>query len=251
MSVILAAIDDSAVARPVLRSAVTMARTLGAEPHAMHVREAGHDDAPTMAREADVTFEVVEGDPVDRILEASAAPDAEMLVIGSRGEREGRRPSGHVARAVMAQVHKPLLVVPPEALLLPEGFRHALVPLEGSAATSDAVIEHLRAFGRAGVELTAVHVFDSSRVPRFWDQSGHAEESWGTEFLARWCEQPQVRLHLRTGDVAGAVLDVGVLQDVDLILLGWGQDMSGDRARVVRDILSHAHVPLLLVPAPR
>jgi nucleotide-binding universal stress UspA family protein len=43
MSKVLAAIDNSAAARPVLASAAALADLLGAELEAIHVREDGYD----------------------------------------------------------------------------------------------------------------------------------------------------------------------------------------------------------------
>lgn len=251
VTVILAVIDTSAAALPVLRAAETMARTLGAEARAVHVLETAHGSAAAMARHAGVLLEVVDGDPVDRIVEASSAAAVGFVVVGAR-RHAGHRPSGHVASAVMTRVHKPVLVVPPDSRLPESGrFQHVLLPLEGTADSTEAVAGQLQALAHAGTEITAVHVFHPGTVPRFWDQAGHANQSWGTEFLAHWCEQPGAELRVRSGDVAGAILDVAVGEAVDLIVLGWSQQMTGNRARVVRDIISRSEIPVLLTPVAR
>jgi nucleotide-binding universal stress UspA family protein len=252
MTVILAALDNSAAALPVLRAAAAMAHTLSAECRAVHIREGEHDTAAAMADHAGISIEALHGNPVDRIAEASADAAVGFVVVGARRHRAGRRPSGHVASAVMTQVHKPVLVVPPDARLpASERFRHVLVPLEGTPASTDAVAEEMRALAGAGVDITVLHVFRPGTTPRFWDQTAHAHQSWGTEFLAHWCDQPGVALHLRSGDVAGAILDVAATEAVDLIALGWSQTMDADRARIVRDIVSRSEVPVLLTPVTR
>ena len=55
-------------------------------------------------------------------------------------------------------------------------------------------------------------------------------------------------MRLRRGDVAGAILDVAACDAVDLIALGWSRNMSGDRAKIVREIVSRSTLPVLLAP---
>jgi nucleotide-binding universal stress UspA family protein len=249
MSVILAAIDDSAAALPVLRAATAMARTLGTESQALNVREGRSETARAAARHAGIPLRIVDGDPVDRIVELSSSSEVAMVVVGARRQRAGPRPSGHVAFAVMAQVRKPVLVVPPDARLpASDRFDRVLMPLEGSAHSTDAVAEQLRALRLGGVRATVLHVFHPGTAPRFWDQSGHAPQSWGTEFLARWCDEPETELRLRSGEVVSAILDVVSSESIDIIALGWSQSIAGDRARVVRDIVSRCDIPVLLAP---
>lgn len=252
MSVILAAIDDSAAAFPVLRAATAMALTLGAEAQALHIREGRSETATAAAQHAGISIDVIDGDPVDRIVELSSDTAVSMVVVGARRQRAGPRPSGHVAFAVMAQVRKPVLVVPPDARL-PEAdrFDRVLMPLEGTAHSADAVAAELQALSRSGVGITVLHVFHPGTVPRFWDQASHAGQSWGTEFLAHWCDEPGTELHLRSGDVVAAVLDVASSESIDVIVLGWSQNTSGDRARVVREIVGRSEIPVLLAPTGR
>ncbi|MEO5839637.1 MAG: universal stress protein [Acidimicrobiales bacterium] len=251
MTVILAAIDDSAAALPVLRAAAAMALTLGAAAQAVHVREGIHETAMAAARHAGISIQVVDGDPVDRIVELSATTTVSMVVVGARRHRAGPRPWGHVAFAVMAQVRKPVLVVPPDARLpRSERIHRVLIPLEGTAHSADAVAAELQALSRAGVSITVLHVFHPGTAPRFWDQAGHAGQSWGTEFLAHWCDQP-ADLCLRSGEVVAAILDVAASESIDVIALGWSQNTAGDRARVVRDIVGRSNIPVLLTPTSR
>jgi nucleotide-binding universal stress UspA family protein len=171
-----------------------------------------------------------------------------MVAVGARRHRAGRQP-GHVALAVMTQVRKPVLVVPPDVRLpRSERFQRVLTPLEGTSDSTDSVAAELQALASAGADITVLHVFHSGTVPRFWDQPRHAHQSWGTEFLAQWCDQPGANVRLRRGDVAGAILDVAANDAVDLIALGWSRNMSGDRAKIVREIVSRSTLPVLLAP---
>jgi nucleotide-binding universal stress UspA family protein len=152
----------------------------------------------------------------------------------------------------MAQARKPVLVVPPDARLpTSERFQRVLIPLEGTAPSADAVAEALESLGRAGVAIVVLHVFHPGTAPRFWDQAGHAGQSWGSEFLAHWCDQPGAEVRLRSGEVVNAVLDVAAAESVDIIALGWSQNTAGDRARVVRGIVARSDIPVLLTPTKR
>jgi nucleotide-binding universal stress UspA family protein len=226
-----------------------MARTLDAEARAVHVREGECDTAVAAAGHVGIPIEIIEGDAADRIAEQSADPDVTIVVVGARSHRAGRRPSGHVARAVIEQLRKPVLVVPPDARL-PESerFERVLIPLEGTVDSTGAIAAPLEMLAAAGVDLTVLHVFRPETAPRFWDQAGHAHQSWGTEFLARWCGQRGAHLHLRSGDVAAAILEVAAKEAADLIALGWSRSLAGERAKVVRDIVGRSDVPVLLAP---
>jgi nucleotide-binding universal stress UspA family protein len=249
MSVVLAAIDNSAAALPVLRASAAMARTLDAQAQAVHVREGEHETATAAARHAGVAIRVVDGDPVERIVELSTAPSVSMVVVGARRQRAGPRPSGHVAIALMGQVRKPVLVVPPDTRLpKSDRFQRALVPLEGTPASAEATARQLDALSRSGVDITVLHVFHPGTAPKFWDQAGHASQSWGAEFLAHWCDRPGTTLRLRSGDVVAAILDVVVAESIDVIVLGWSQNIAGDRARIVRDVVGRSDIPVLLMP---
>lgn len=252
MSVILAAIDNSGAALPVLRAAAAMARMREAEARAVHVREGKDNATAAIGLHVGLSVEVLDGDPVERIVEASANAEVDLVVIGARRHVAGLRTFGHVARAIMTRVRKPVLVVPPDSQ--PPGaerFQRILIPLEGTVDSADAVAEQLRVLTRAGAVITVVHVFHPGTVPRFWDQAGHAHQSWASEFLAHWCAQPAAELFLRSGDVADAILEVATEEAIDLIVLGWSQNMTGDRARVVRDLVSRSKVPVLLAPVTR
>jgi nucleotide-binding universal stress UspA family protein len=228
-----------------------MAHTLGADTRAVNILETAHGIDAAVAEHAGVMLEVLEGDPVERIVKASAEPGVGVVVVGARRHHAGHRPCGHVASAVIARVRKPVLVVPPNARLPETGrFERVLLPLEGTNDSTDAVDGPLQTLAGAGARVTVVHVFHSANVPRFWDQAGHAYQSWATEFLAQWCEQRGAELRLRSGDVVAAILDVAADEAADLILLGWSQNMTGSRARVVSDIIGRSPIPVLLASVP-
>jgi nucleotide-binding universal stress UspA family protein len=255
MTTVLAAVDDSTAAAPVLAVGQVMASLLDMPLEAVHVREGDKQTAVGVAERAGVPLRVVEGPPVEGIADAAADPAVGLVVVGARGQPAGPRPAGHIAVAVAERIDKPVLVVPPDVTVADGGrpIRRVLVPLEGSQESTDAIAASLRDLAGAGVELVGVHVFDTTTVPRFWDRPGHTEQTWAAEFLSRWCTEPGVDLHLRRGSAPTTIVEIAGSGQVDLIALGWAQDLSPGRAEVVRAVLTHACVPVLLVPllAPR
>lgn len=149
---------------------------------------------------------------------------------------------------VMARSAKPVLLVPPALPQQRRTIDRALLPLDGTARSAEAVRGVARLLASAGVELLVLHVFDATTVPMFWDQRAHAHRAFTDEFLARAGAPQGTRLELRSGQPAVHVLQVARKADVDLIALGWSQCMDTGRARTVRESVLHASVPVLLVP---
>lgn len=252
MTHVLAVIDDSPAAADVLGAAQALARTLGTEVRGLHVREGDARTAEAVAAHAGVSVEVVDGDAATRILDAATDPSVAVVVLGARCHPGGHRPGGHVAVALMLGAAAPVLVVPPDAELPESGrFRRLLVPLAGEAEHAEARAAIVHDLVSVGVDVVAVHVFEPASVPRFWDQAGHAPESWATEFRSQWCEEPDVDLHLRSGDVAGSILNVAACEHADVIAVGWSQDLAPDRARIVRELLGRSDIPILLTTTRR
>jgi hypothetical protein len=202
------------------------------------------------ASSVDVAVRVLEGDPIEEIVAAAADPAVSLAVLGARGVVGGPRPVGHTARAVLEQVDKPVLVVPPDSRSVGRGgaIHRVLVPLEGTAASSDAVTPVLCDLADAGVAVLPLHVFDVHSVPPFWDQHAHAGDTFAVEFATRWCGAPSEELHLRRGTASDTIVRTAHGEPVDLIALGWSRDLSPGRAAIVRAALSDARVPVLLVP---
>lgn len=248
MTTVLAAVDDSTAAEPVLALAQAIAETLHASVDVVHVRTEGEPVPTDVAAAAGVELLLLEGDPVNAIVAALDDPSILLTVVGSRGEPAGPRPVGHVAMAVVEGSDKPVLVVSPETRDARAPIRRVLVPLEGTKESTEAMHDALRRFADAGVELTALHVFDAESVPRFWDEPTHAEESYATAFASQWCTEPGVDVHLRRGSAPERVVEVAEAEHADLIALAWSRQLEPGRANVVRAALASGKVPVLLVP---
>jgi nucleotide-binding universal stress UspA family protein len=249
MTIVLAAIDNSAAARPVLETALHLARHVHAEARAVHVREDGSETALDVAASMGVPLRVLDGEPADLIESALADPGVVLGVLGSRATPVGSRPAGHLALAIATACAKPLVVVAPDCRSYgPLDGGRVLVPLDGTQDSADSVQAASALFADAEVAVVGLHVFDPSTFPRFWDQAHHAAEAWRSEFTARYLPAEAARLELRTGSPGSRVVDVAEEEQVDLIALCWSQTLAEGRAQTVREVLDRARVPVLLLP---
>jgi nucleotide-binding universal stress UspA family protein len=245
---ILAAIDNSPAARPVLAVACAFGEVLAVDVEALHVREDGEHTARAASATAGVPLRSIEKPVIPGLVEAGGAPDVLCMALGARGVEAGPRPAGHVALELVRSLPKPLVVVPPDASTA-RTLRRILVPLNGRRTTAAALAETLMLASRHELDLIVLHVHEQDSIPLFTDQRQHEVESWAQEFLRRHCPYPErVRLEVRTGMPGESVLHVAKETAADLIALGWSQDLRPGHAAVVRAALERSPVPLLLVP---
>lgn len=253
MPVLLAAIDDSAAARPVLEAAGRLGPLFDASPIAVHVAEdGGGATARAVCEAAHVPLRVRRGDARTRLVELAAADDVVAIVAGARRVPVGATPAGHVALHLIEGVGKPVVVVPPEPAAS-RPFRRVLVPVDDDPTTWNALRPLLaRLIERSPAEIVALHVFEPDSIPPYSDHTGHEAEAWAKLFLDRCFPgaDDKARVEVRVGLAPEAVPEVVAETDPDLVLVAWHQDLTPGRARVVRTLLARATVPLLLVPAP-
>jgi len=214
MRTVLAAIDASPAAQPVLDTALGMASLTDATVEAVHVREMATSTSQAIASRRGVPIREVEGDVETCLLRELNRDEVILGVVGARGTPTGRRPVGHTALQLLRRTAKPLVVA----------------PLLGGNA-----------------ELVAVHVFTTATAPPMIDHPEWGLEAWGAEFLARYCPEAS-QIDLRTGPVGGRVLDAAADAAADLIVLSWSQDTSPGHAVVVQHVLERSPVPILLLP---
>jgi len=249
VSIVLAAVDGSAVSRDCLRAAVVLAELLAAAPEALHVSDQPSPQLQRLAAATGVRLTSRRGEPAAELVAALCAPEVVMGVLGSSGTGDTKVPQGRTAAAVMSASNTPLLIVPPGSF--PPALRRlhrVLVPLDGRAASAAAVVPVLRMLSDAGLELVVVHVFDRATVPSFWDQPQHATAAWEREFLHRNLPFHTARLRLRHGTPAAMVMQAGSEEQTDLVVMGWSRDLSPGRALTLEHQLAHGRLPLLLVP---
>ncbi len=181
---------------------------------------------------------------LEAVLRATEAPGVVMAVLPSyKGGASGAVPD------VLLRCQKPLVLVPMGAPpRRTRGLRRVLVPLDGTEEAAAGISGTLALFAESGLDLVVLHVFEEGHVPRFWDQAVHEQESWESEFLARFCPGPSARLELRSGRPWARILDVADREHADLIALGWTQPAAGGRGRTVWATVAGAHVPVMLLP---
>jgi nucleotide-binding universal stress UspA family protein len=251
MTKILAGIDSSAAATPVLATVAAVATLYAVSVvEAIHLGDDREHTARSLAHAAGVGFRVLRSLDVHRLATAAEADDEVVaMVVGARGLPHGRRPVGSTALALLTRIKKPLIVVPPEAAIA--SIHRILVPLDGTHASAAAIESTIQLACARNVEVVLLHVQFGGTVPRFTDQVQHETEAWSGEFLARNCPSPgAVELELRGGVPGTSILQVAETLHADLIALGWSQVLSPDRAAVVREVLERSSVPVLLVPVP-
>jgi nucleotide-binding universal stress UspA family protein len=248
MTKVIAALDNSLAASPVVAAATTLAQLLGTEVEALHVGENGNGVAANAAAAAGLELTTYGGPTVARLVEACSADDVVAMVVGSRGMPGRARPVGATALEVLAAVPKPLLVVPPETT--PKPLRTLLVPLEGTLSTSAAPEAIFEVSDGLELDVVVLHVHDEVSIPLFNDQRQHETREWAREFIARYCPWGvgDVRLETRVGRRDEEILRAAEEFEADLIALGWAQELAQGRAPVVRAVLERGHVPVLLVP---
>jgi hypothetical protein len=168
-------------------------------------------------------------------------------VFGLRQRRRGGAPSA-LLTAVLAWSPTPIVVVPDTAVVPQlDALRRVLVPLDRASDTGSAV-SAARALAGDVAEVVPLHVFDQSTVPTFWDQPQHEATVWGYEFARRAAVNGAEVLELRAGDAGAAVLDAATTRRADLVVLAWSQKFEPGRAKVVREVLANAHIPVVLLP---
>lgn len=251
MTTVLAAIDASPAARPVLETARRLGRALDAEVEAFHVAEPGTFVPSELPERLGMVLRVVGpgagGRTAEILLDAFQRPDVAAGVIGARARPGGAAPAGHLAMQVLQHCRTPLVVVPPDSVEAPqEPPWQVLLPLEGDAAESRAVIERVVPMLSPAVELVVLHVVTDESVPVI-DHPEWGLAMWTDEFLARHCPTAN-RIDVRTGAVGSRIIDAADEVEPDLIALSWFQDASPGRAAVVRELLARSIRPVMLVP---
>jgi nucleotide-binding universal stress UspA family protein len=249
MTTVIAALDNSLAASPVLATSLALARVLEASVEAVHVPVDGDRVARSAASAVHVPFRTASGPVVEQLIEIGQASNVVALVLGARGSPLGRRPLGRTALAVAVSLPKPVIVVPPTARE-PRHLRRVLVPLEGKETESHtprAIVELARG---SALDVVVLHVIEEESLPLFSDQPQHEQTAVDEEFLRRYCPWgiSKVRLEVRVGRCDDLVPVVAEELDADIIALGWAQELEAGRAPVVRAALAAAEIPIMLVP---
>jgi nucleotide-binding universal stress UspA family protein len=245
---VLAALDSSAAARPVLDAATRLAELTAAEVEAVHVSDGSTETAAWLAARCDIPLRLLDS-PVGSSLVRAVEQDESVIaaVFGARSTQGGRRPAGRTAMHVLQHATKPIIVVPPGVAAAERPYRRLLLPLEGDLESSRPILERLFPLFVHDVELVVLHVFTSETAPRILDRPARDLSMWGDEFIARFCPGA-TRIELCTGPVSARVDDVVAEEATDMVVLTWSRDISGGHGAVIREVLGRSTVPVLLLP---
>lgn len=246
MSTVLAAVDDSLCAGPVLAAAQALAPLLGSEVRAVHVGDDAGETARGHAARAGVLLVQVVGDPLDQLAEA-AAEGVTAVVVGARDRASSGAPAGHLPLALAERLACPVLVVPPH---WPAKARvdRVLIALEGRPGRARPLRHAVDVVAGADLDLTVVHVEDAADVPAFSDAPAHEMAAFAQEYLARsWPAAPPLRLALPVGPPVDEVLALAHDLHPDVLVAGWPQGAGPSHGHVVRELLRRAPCPVLLV----
>ncbi len=238
MKRVIAAIDNSAAARPVLAMSQAVAVALAGSVDVLHVVEDGGETARALTESAGATLRTLAGDPLEQLSQLMAEEDVLALVLGARGGLGGPLPAGHLALALAGQTDKPVVVVPPDAKP-PKQLRRVLVAMEGAPGKARALQRTMELSTDAGLEIVVIHV--DEEIPSFTDQVQHETEAYAHEFLARHVlGAPQARLELRIGVPATEVLGAIESLHSELVAVGWPHSTDPRRGAVARDIVAQS-----------
>jgi nucleotide-binding universal stress UspA family protein len=247
MSIVLAALDATHTAQSVLEVALRVGEMTDSRVESVHV-PTGHNRSLTLPTDhADVPLHLLSGPREPAVLSAIDAPDVLAAVIGAKAAADDPRLLGTTARYIVERSSKPVVIVPPK-LVTPVAFRRLLIPLEGTEASSRPVLERLLPLLATDVELIVLHVFTEATQPTMLDHPSRDLEIMGREFLTRHLPRQEASIELRPGPVGIRVAEVCDEHGADLIVLSWSQDSRAGRARVVREVLGGANLPILLLP---
>ena len=246
MNRVIAAIDSSLAARPVLAMAQAAAPYFAATVEAVHVADGPDQTVQSEADDAGVTLRWLKGDPLEQIGASVADDDVVGLVIGAHRHALGG-PAGHLPLALASTTDKPVIVVPPSATP-PDRLRRVLVAIEGTTRKAKALKRALGLIDVTGLEIVVVHVDDEASIPMFSDQVQHETDAYAREFFARFLPGlSHARLELRIGVAADEILDAAHEVEAELLAIGWPQTEQPDRGEVARELLDRSPVPVLLV----
>jgi nucleotide-binding universal stress UspA family protein len=249
MSLLLAAVDSSAAAQPVLAVARELARLMGAEVEAVSVDELEVPaTADAMTRAANVRVHRRSGGVVRAIQALARERDAVAVVVGARGLPSGASPAGHVTLELVQSLDVPVAVVPPQAT--GRAITRVLVAVEGDGESHALrhLVRHL--VHGPSLEIVALHVFEPEGLPLFGDQPVLETEAWADEFGRRALRESahDVRVEARVGMPPRAVHQAVRDLDADLVMVAWHRNLGAGHGRIVRGLLTDSDVPVLLVP---
>lgn len=271
---ILVPLDGSVEAKTALPAARLAARIARASIHVVHVTD--HPLSPdellrqvrlSRAETHGIVIDQAIGDPADVVVELAESKRAMLIAMTTRGHTAylGRTVRPVVERVIL-QARVPVLLVRPEIrerVTATTELRRILLPLDGAPSSALVIGPALDLAQRSGAAVDILYVATQAprpeepgtlTTPRYVDQPQHEWPTWAREFVSRFgtCmgEHPPTtptRMFLRSGDPAAEILRFSEEQSSDLIVLEWRGRFDPAHAKVVRQVLTDAPCPVLLL----
>jgi len=198
---------------------------------------------------------IVHGDPRTEILELADETDADLIVIGSRGEGGfDELRLGRVASDLIHHADRPIAVVP--HLGGPIAGGAVVAGIDGSSANRPAITFAVDLAEQVGGHVDAVFVHDAmadsyGHGPAVnWKYRGQAHaESLLEEFAVRHASR--LHFHNRGGNTVAELSGFALEHEAAMIVIGTrGHWEFGGRAvgHVAAQLAAHSHVAVVIVP---
>lgn len=206
--------------------------------------------------------------PEEAILGLADEHDVGLIILSAHGEGTSQAALGstapgnvgHVARAVLEQSSRPVL-------LLPDSYRERLpwtrilVPISAEAEVSPAASLAVALANDLGLCVCIAHVLDEPHgrtglegAIRYADAPYHEYPEQLAEIVRRTVPNATVEecsrirdVVLLRGDIASELLQQIERDHVSLIVLGWHGSFLSGRAKVVKSLQATVTCPMLLV----
>ena len=268
--VILVPLDGSEQALVALPVAKVLGEIEQAALHVLYVGEhepAGEELYSRLGREAPelggFTIDARIGTPAAKILQVAGEINPRLIIMCKHSGAGREKMLGRTAMKVLQHASCPVVLIPPERGTMPWHLHHVLVPHDGTPTTSAALQPAAELAQRGHAELLVAHVTGiraasaepgSLATPLYVDQPQHEWPAWTSEFVKRLaCVCPLGHLHVRIilahGDPAAEILGLSERQATDLIVLAWRGKWEAPYAATLKDIVSEAHCPIMVVRA--
>lgn len=290
---ILAPVDRSMCAETALAHAAAMARAFNARVTVLHVMERTHALLPALAdpiewqisrAEADTymqecvnrlhaagidaSWQIIEGEPADRIHDIIRERQIDLVVLGARGRTNADLWNlGSVAQKIVNLAPTSLLLVRPAADAPAESagvsFNRIMLPLDASQRAECVLPAAIALSQKHHAQVLLVHVVERPRMPRRTPLTAREKKLSDTitelnctearRYLAglkdRFAQPVDTRVIL-DAPVAPALHQISNDEHVDLVVLsahGHTSNMAWPYGSLVASFIAHGNTSVMIV----
>jgi nucleotide-binding universal stress UspA family protein len=201
-------------------------------------------------------IDAVPGSPLQALAAAATFYDADGLVVGRHGPRDGRAlvRLGTVARQLVRTLPAAVMVVPPDHDPTERAQGPVLVATDLADDAAAAGRFGLRLAQELGVDLLLVHVLETGQLAAQLGAAPHSPIVQDPEAFERWVESYGLggaRTETATGDPIERVLELAQAHDASLVVCGSHRLTLTDRvfqASTGTTLAAYADRPVVVVP---